>query len=76
MLRSSAGKASVKKQSPKLALSSGVKSSKGNKTCTLSRTRKPDDMSLEQWQIELRRQYGREQKFQLKKIGRESLFGD
>lgn len=76
MARSPAGRLSVKKQSPKLALSSGVKSSKGPKTRTLSRTRKPDDMSLEQWQIELRRQYGREQKFALKKIGRESLFGD
>lgn len=33
----------------------------------ISRLRKPDDMSIEDWQIELRRQFGREQKFILKK---------
>ncbi|MBF0492197.1 MAG: DEAD/DEAH box helicase family protein [Deltaproteobacteria bacterium] len=33
----------------------------------ISRTRKPDDMSVEEWQIALRRQFGREQKFILKK---------
>src|SRR5262249_24848759 len=37
---------------------------KGEKTKPrLSRTQKPAHMSLEEWQIELRRQFGREQKF-------------
>ena len=35
-------------------------------TPKVSRTRKPDDMSLEEWQITLRRQFGREQNFLIK----------
>ena len=42
----------------------------------LSRIHKPDDMSLEAWQIELRRQFGREQKFKLKKLGEHPVFSD
>jgi len=43
---------------------------------TLSRLRKPEDMSLEQWQVELRRQYGRAQKFRLKNLGEDPLFSE
>ncbi|HEX3149054.1 MAG TPA: DEAD/DEAH box helicase [Gemmataceae bacterium] len=39
------------------------------KTPKLSRLQKPADMSLEEWQIELRRQFGRAQKFRLKNLG-------
>src|SRR5262245_27206294 len=35
----------------------------------LSRLQKPAGMSLEEWQTELRRQFGREQKFKLKNLG-------
>ena len=36
------------------------------KTATpLSRQREPDDMPLKTWQMELRRQFGRERKFRL-----------
>lgn len=42
----------------------------------LSRVRKPDGMSLEQWQVELRRQYGRAQKFRLKNLGTDPLFSE
>ncbi len=42
----------------------------------VSRLRKPEDMSLEDWQIELRRQFGREQKFKLKNTGAEPLFSE
>jgi hypothetical protein len=42
----------------------------------LSRTHKPDDMTLEAWQIALRRQFGREQKFKLKNLGGEPVFSD
>ena len=46
------------------------------KTATrkLSRTHKPQDMSLEAWQRELRRQFGREQPFRLKNVGGEPVF--
>jgi superfamily II DNA or RNA helicase len=42
----------------------------------LSRLRKPDDMSLEDWQIALRRQFGREQNFRLKNVGQEAIFSE
>src|SRR5947209_1223991 len=40
----------------------------------LSHTRKPPEMSLEQWQVELRRQFGREQKFRLVNSGDDPVF--
>jgi hypothetical protein len=40
------------------------------------RTRKPDDMSLEEWQIALRREFGREQKFRLKNAGSHPVFSE
>jgi superfamily II DNA or RNA helicase len=48
------------------------------KTATrkLSRTHKPQDMSLETWQRELRRQFGREQPFTLKNVGGEPVFSE
>lgn len=39
----------------------------------LSRLHKPSDLSLEAWQIELRRQFGREQGFVLKNMGGEPV---
>ena len=36
----------------------------------LSRLRKPDDMSLDEWQVALRRQFGRQQKFRAEERGR------
>jgi superfamily II DNA or RNA helicase len=37
---------------------------------------KPEGMSLEQWQRELRRQFGREQKFALKNLGENKIFSE
>jgi superfamily II DNA or RNA helicase len=42
----------------------------------IPRTHKPPEMSLEQWQIALRRQFGRDQKFKLKRPGDGEFFGD
>ena len=42
----------------------------------LSRTRKPEDMTLEQWQVALRRQYGREQCFTLENVGDDPVFSE
>ena len=42
----------------------------------LSRLRKPEEMSLDEWQVALRRQFGREQKFRLKNVGEEPLFSE
>jgi len=42
----------------------------------LSRLRKPDDLSLEAWQVALRREYGREQDFELANVGSEPIFSD
>jgi superfamily II DNA or RNA helicase len=42
----------------------------------LSRLHQPSDMPLETWQRELRRQFGREQRFVLKRLGPEPVFSD
>ncbi len=40
------------------------------------RTRQPAELSLEEWQIALRREYGREQPFKLENIGEEPIFSE
>ena len=42
----------------------------------LSRQQKPQGMSLEEWQIALRRQFGREQKFKLENRGADPVFSE
>src|SRR5947209_10154917 len=42
----------------------------------LSHLRKPEGMSLEEWQIELRRQFGREQNYLLRNLGDEPIFSE
>ena len=42
----------------------------------LSRTTRPANLSLEDWQIALRRQYGQEQNFGLRNLGEQSVFSD
>jgi superfamily II DNA or RNA helicase len=46
------------------------------KKLKLSRLNKPENMSLEDWQIELRRQFGRMQKFRLRNVSGQPLFSD
>ncbi len=41
-----------------------------------SRLHKPEELSLDAWQRELRRQFGREQPFLMKNIGNEPIFSD
>ncbi|MCG3197591.1 MAG: RNA polymerase-associated protein RapA [bacterium] len=40
------------------------------------RTRKPKEMSLEEWQIALRREYAVEQRFDFKNLGKEPIFSE
>ncbi len=42
----------------------------------LSRTRKPDGMTLEQWQVALRREFGRQQQFTMQNIGDHEVFSE
>ena len=49
---------------------------KPRKPAKLSRQHKPADMSLEDWQVELRRQFGREQPFSLKNLGDQPIFSE
>jgi len=42
----------------------------------LSRLRKPEELSLEAWQVALRRQFAAEQKFRLRNIGAEPVFSE
>ncbi len=48
----------------------------GHKARKLSRTHKPDDMSVEQWQIALRHQFGREQESALGNLDSHPLFSE
>ncbi len=52
------------------------KTGKKRKPPKLSRLNKPEGMSLEDWQVELRRQFGREQKYRLKNVGDHPLFSE
>ena len=46
------------------------------KSRKLSRTRKPEDMTLDQWQVALRRQFGPEQDFKLENTGDHQVFSE
>ena len=43
---------------------------------TLPRTRRPEGMSLETWQIALRRDFGRAQRFRLENLSTEPIFSE
>ncbi len=47
-----------------------------SKPVKTSRTRKPQDLTVEEWQIALRREYGRAQDFSLKNLGKEPFFSE
>ncbi len=49
---------------------------KKRKKAKLSRLAKPENMSLEDWQRELRRQFGREQNYRLKNLGEHPFFSE
>src|SRR5262249_29633395 len=48
----------------------------GTKAPRVSRTHPPAHLSLEEWQVELRRQFGRDQHFKLKNLGDEPVFSE
>src|SRR5260370_7596857 len=52
----------------------GRRAPKKEKKPKLSRLHRPADMSLEDWQIELRPQFGREQDFRLSNLGEHPIF--
>ncbi len=59
---------------PKSAVKKGRKKASAAKKT--SRTRKPENLSLEEWQIALRREYGQAQTFSLKNLGDEPFFSE
>lgn len=61
------------KQKPKKPQSKKSAKSAPKKT---PRTRKPEEMSLEAWQIALRREFGREQDFHSENLGEDPLFSE
>ena len=50
--------------------------SKRAQEARLSRLKKPEDMSLDDWQRELRKQFGREQAYRLANLGEQPLFSE
>lgn len=61
---------------PSKSKGSHVRSARKKQPKKTPRTRKPPGMSPEEWQIRLRREFGREQKFKLKNIGDEPVFSE
>lgn len=49
---------------------------RAKKPAKTPRTRKPEHMTLEQWQIALRSEFGRAQKFRLKNLGEHPVFSE
>jgi len=52
------------------------KTGTGKREKKISRSRRPEEMSLESWQVALRRQFGRAQNFKLKNVGDEPFFSE
>ena len=50
--------------------------SRARRAPAVSRTRKPEGMSLEAWQTALRREFGRQQRFLLENVGKEPVFSE
>ncbi len=59
-----------------VGVASAKKSRKPNKVPKLSRLRQPDNMSLEEWQRGLRREFGTQQDFKLANRGEHPIFSD
>jgi len=51
-------------------------SSRPRETTKVSRTRKPEEMSLEQWQVALRRQFVEKQNLRITNVGGEPIFSE
>src|SRR3990172_2682348 len=61
------------------AIAEEAKSSKSSpKAAKVSRTSKPESMTVREWQLQLRRQFGREQEkeFDIRNLGREPVFSE
>src|SRR5712692_1168037 len=54
----------------------GRKARKRRKAVQLTPLHKPENMSLEAWQIELRRQFGRQQTYPQKNLGDQPIFSE
>lgn len=61
---------------PTMPMTTRNKSSRKPEEPRLSRSRQPDNLAVDQWQIALRRQFGREQTFTLENLGEEPVFSD
>jgi superfamily II DNA or RNA helicase len=61
---------------PAVSPAKNQKPKTSRKSAALSRTQKPPELSVEDWQRKLRQQFGREQDFELKNVGDHSVFSD
>ena len=59
-----------------MSLRSETSTKKSPKAAKLSRVKKPEGMTLEEWQIELRRQFGRAQPYRVKNLGDHPVFSE
>jgi superfamily II DNA or RNA helicase len=61
---------------PSATPKTGSRARRRKKAAKLSHLHRPDNLSLEEWQTRLRREFGREQKFRLKNIGSQPVFSE
>lgn len=66
----------MKKPAKKITATLKKRSTKPSKEPRLSRQRKPEDISVEDWQRKLRRQFGREQSFTIENLGTDPVFSE
>ena len=74
-VRPAVASATARRLVPK-PLGQKAKSRKSTADPKVSKSSKPDTLSLEDWQRELRKQFGREQKFKLSNIGEHAVFSE
>jgi len=72
----SAPKRGLKTDTTKGSGKNKKKSQRGTPDTKLSKTNKPVNLTLEEWQRQLRKQFGRDQKFKLTNVGDQSVFSE
>ncbi|MDB5385070.1 MAG: Non-specific serine/threonine protein kinase, partial [Planctomycetaceae bacterium] len=70
------GKGVAKSGSSKSSAKNKKNSRRGTPDTKVSKTNKPENLSLEEWQRQLRRQFGRDQKFKLTNVGDHPVFSE
>ncbi len=66
----------MKSKKPRQTKRAGKRTKIEKKDARISRLRRPEDLSLEDWQVVLRRQFGLDQNFRVRNIGDDPIFSE